>query len=108
MVAEVTISPASLFLGVLKPGQKITKQLVVQGKKPFKITAVKCDAEGFEFKTSDAAKTVHVIPVTFTAGEKAVKFSQANQDRERSRAGRDPGDPGLCPGAGSRADQSGR
>ena len=76
VVAEVTISPASLFLGVLKPGQKITKQLVVQGKKPFKITAVKCDAEGFEFKIPDAAKTVHVIPVTFTAGEKAVKFSK--------------------------------
>ena len=76
VVAEVTISPASLFLGVLKPGQKITKQIVVQGKKPFKISGVKCDAEGFEFKTSDAVKTVHVIPVTFTAGEKAVKFSK--------------------------------
>jgi hypothetical protein len=76
VVAEVTISPTSLFLGVLKPGQKITKQLVVQGKKPFKISAVSCDAEGFEFKPSDTSKTVHVIPVTFTAGTKPVKFSK--------------------------------
>lgn len=73
--SEVTLSPASLFLGVLKPGQKVTKPLVIQGKKPFRITGVKCAAEGFSFETSDAVKAVHLLPVTFTAG-KPGKISQ--------------------------------
>ena len=65
----LTVSPASLFLGVLKPGQVVTKQLVVTGKQPFKITGIRCDDSAFAFKTGDAAKKVHLVPVTFTAGD---------------------------------------
>ena len=76
VVAEITLSPTSLFLGVVKPGQKVTKQLVVQGKKPFKITGVKCDDPSFVAKPDDASKTVHVIPITFTAGDKSAKIKR--------------------------------
>lgn len=69
VVPPVTITPASLFMGALKPGQKVTKQIVVQSKKPFRITGVECDQERFEFATPQAAKTVHLIPVTFIAGD---------------------------------------
>lgn len=68
VVSELTVSPASLFLGALAPGQKATKQLVVQGKKPFKIVAMGCEEPGFEFKTSDTSRPVHLVPVTFVAG----------------------------------------
>jgi hypothetical protein len=71
VVPPLSISPSSLFLGVLQPGQKVTKQLVVTGKQPFKVTGVTCDDTAFEFKTTDVAKKVHLIPVTFTAGETA-------------------------------------
>ena len=70
VTAALTLSPASLFLGVLDPGQTVTKQLVVQGKEPFKITGVKCDDPSFEFKTGDEAKKLHLIPVVYTAGDK--------------------------------------
>lgn len=69
VVAALSVSPASLFLGVLEPGQKITKQLIVRGKKPFRITGIVCGNECFEFKAPETAKTVHVIPVTFSASE---------------------------------------
>jgi Protein of unknown function (DUF1573) len=72
---EMQISPASLFLGVLKPGQKVTKQIVVRAKKPFKILKVHTDDEGFELGTSDEAKPLHLIPVTFVAGNKSGKFT---------------------------------
>lgn len=71
VTAPLSISPASLFLGVLKPGQVVTKQLVVTGKQPFKVLNVKCDDGSFAFKTTDVAKKVHLIPVTYTAGDEA-------------------------------------
>jgi hypothetical protein len=72
----LAVSPASLFLGVLKPGQVVTKQLVVTGKQPFKVLGVKCDDEAFTFKTTEFAKKVHLIPVTFTAGDTAGEIQQ--------------------------------
>jgi hypothetical protein len=65
---SLTVSPSSLFLGILQPGQKVTKQIVVQGKQPFKITEVTASAKNFDFKTGDTAKKVHLVPITFTAG----------------------------------------
>lgn len=76
IVAPLTVSPGSLFLGVLQPGQKVTKQLVVKGKIPFKVLSVKCSDDCFEFKTNTEAKTLHLIPVTFTASDSPGKLVQ--------------------------------
>ena len=54
----------------------MTKQLVVTGKQPFKVTGVKCSNAGFTFKTTDVAKKVHLIPVTYTAGQSAGEIEQ--------------------------------
>lgn len=69
IAAPLVVSPSSLFLGIVQPGQKVTKNLVIQAKRPFKITGVKTKSSNFEFKTPDVAKTVHLLPVTFTANE---------------------------------------
>jgi len=77
-----SVSPASLFMGVLQPGEKVTKRLVVRGKKPFTIVSIDCDGCSFEFDTSDkTAKTVHLIPVTFVAGPNAGKIVRKIQIR---------------------------
>ena len=78
VISDLTISPASLFLGALKPGQKVTKQVVVQAKKPFRITGVSCEddaAECFEFNTPRTAKAVQLVPIVFTAGSQPGKLS---------------------------------
>lgn len=67
VLPAVTISPASLFMGSLKPGETATKQLIVRAKKPFRIRNILCDDDSFSFQPSDEAKALHVIPVTFTA-----------------------------------------
>jgi hypothetical protein len=72
---SITVSPAALFMGVVQPGQKVTKQLVVKSKKPFRILGVSCEDKSFVFDTSkeSSAKELHLIPVTFTAGADAGK-----------------------------------
>ncbi len=76
VVSALTVSPASLFLGVLEPGQEVTKQLVVRGKQPFKIVSVKCKDGCFTFKPSEEAKTLHFVPVTFKAGDEPAKVTE--------------------------------
>lgn len=75
--SSISVSPTSLFLGVLQPGQKVTKQLVVRGRAPFRIVAVNCEGGRFEVGTSseDEAKPLHLIPLTFIAGDEPGKFS---------------------------------
>ncbi len=71
----ITVSPTALFMGVVQPGQQVTKQLVVKSKKPFKILGVTCEDKSFKFDTSKetTAKELHLVPVTFTAGADAGK-----------------------------------
>ena len=73
VLSALTVSRASLFLGVLKPGQEVTKQIVVRARKPFCITSMTADSDGFELGTpaEGTPKSLHVVPVTFTAGDKA-------------------------------------
>ena len=66
---NVMVSPADLFLGVMRSGQKITKPLVVRADKPFRITAITGDKASFEIPDPPSdARPVHVVPVTFVAG----------------------------------------
>ncbi|MGD0899104.1 MAG: DUF1573 domain-containing protein [Thermoguttaceae bacterium] len=70
VVPGITVSPASLQMGVVNPGQEVTKQLVVRASKPFRILSITCDDKSFKFgdETDRTAKTMHVVPVTFLAG----------------------------------------
>ena len=76
IVSELTVSPAPLMLGTLQPGQTVAKQIVVKGTKPFKIVEIRCENDAFTFQPSDESKTVHLVPVTFQAGEKTGKIQQ--------------------------------
>ena len=66
----VTVSPSSLTLGLLHPGDEVTKKLVVRGEKPFRVTKIQCDDKQFTFEKSEHLKTLHLIPVKFSADEK--------------------------------------
>lgn len=77
--ADISVSPASLFLGVLQPGQSVTKQIVVRGQKPFRIASVQGDCKCLQATApkDKEAKSLYLIPVTFTAGEKTGKITQS-------------------------------
>ena len=69
VVPAVTVRPNPLLLGIIRPGQTVTRRLVVQGPKPFKVVTVACEDEHFKCAASETPKKLHLIPVTFTAGE---------------------------------------
>lgn len=70
VLSDITVSPASLFIGAVKPGEKVTKQVVVRSKKPFRITSVSSECKCLEITapSDGAAKSLYLIPVTFVAG----------------------------------------
>ncbi len=76
VVAPLTVSPAALMIGSVVPGQKLTKQIVVKGTEPFTILDVQCDDPSFAFDLDKAKqpKTVHLVPITITAGNTIGKF----------------------------------
>ncbi|MCU0958686.1 MAG: DUF1573 domain-containing protein [Pirellulaceae bacterium] len=76
VVSPLTVSPASLFLGVLKPGETVEKKLFVKGTKPFRILSIECDGDCFKFSTTDKVTATHLIPITYTAGEAPGKITQ--------------------------------
>ncbi len=79
--ADVTVSPSTLFMGVVKPGDKVEKKLVVRGKKPFRILAIDCPGGDFQFdeEALGESKKVHVVSVTFVAGDDPGKVSRTIQ-----------------------------
>jgi len=78
VISGITVSPASLFMGIVTPGQEVSKPLVVKGTKPFRILSIQCDDKSFVFgkEKDDSAKTVHVIPVKFIAGKDTGKVTR--------------------------------
>jgi hypothetical protein len=71
VVPGISVSPAALFMGVVQPGDKVTKTLVATSKKPFRILSITCsDPKAFKFDISKEAgpTKLHQIPVTFVAG----------------------------------------
>jgi hypothetical protein len=79
VVAPVSVSPTSLFLGVLEPGQTVTKNLVVKGKQAFHVECIDCNENSqltFKAPKPDESRSIYVIPVTFTAGDNPGQFSQ--------------------------------
>jgi len=78
VLPAVSVSPESLFLGVLRPGESATKQVVIRAGEPFRVTAVATDGTRVRAAAaaSDTARTLHVLPITFTAGDEAGKVEQ--------------------------------
>ncbi len=64
---EITVAPETLVLGEVEQGETITKRLLVRGKRPFKITEVKCEEGCFEFDTSESADTKQIVTLRFTS-----------------------------------------
>jgi hypothetical protein len=76
VTSPLTVSPATLFLGVLEPGETVKKQLVVRAKQPFRVLNVSCDDDCFEFKEpDDTQRKLHFISVIYTADETGGKVS---------------------------------
>lgn len=71
IVPEISVAPENLVLGDIAMGQTISKKLIVRGKKPFKITNIKCDDDRFSFDTDNQeSKPMHLVEISFTPNGK--------------------------------------
>jgi hypothetical protein len=78
VVSNLTVSPSTLVMGTVQPGQSVSKPLVIKGTRPFKVTSVTCDDKSFKFaKVASESKNVHVYTVTFVAGTTEGKVTKA-------------------------------
>ncbi len=65
--SPLNISPQSIALGSLKPGQKVQKTLVVKGVREFVIESITCEGWDVTFPKLTVAKKMHIVPATFMA-----------------------------------------
>ena len=86
----VSARPSPLLLGVVSTGQTVTKHLVVQGRKPFRIIKVECSDKRLRCPVpkTEKEKTLHVLPVTFEAGSAPGKLSAKIQIKTTLSAGK--------------------
>jgi hypothetical protein len=68
VVAPLSARPSPLMLGTVEPGESVTRNLLVQGRTPFRILTAKSTDPRFQCVTPADAKSAHVLPVTFKAG----------------------------------------
>ncbi len=67
--SALTISPQSLALGTMKPGESVSKRIVVKGREPFTIETIEAEGWNVEFSGTDIPRTTHLINTTFTPTE---------------------------------------
>jgi hypothetical protein len=75
--SQITASPGTLMLGLVQPGQKASKPIVLKGKQPFRIVKITCTDQSFKFAPDQATKPLHVVPVTFQAGNQSGKIQRS-------------------------------
>lgn len=76
---DIVVTPSIVTLGDrLKPGEEKTYTVVLKGRKPFAIEKIECDSahECFKVRLSKDAKTVHVLPLTFSPPDVPGEFEE--------------------------------
>jgi hypothetical protein len=69
VIAAVTVSPQLLALGSVQPGATVTKNVVVRATREFSITGIACDDGCLSCEPRTTPAKVHILPITFAAGE---------------------------------------
>jgi hypothetical protein len=69
--AEYSVTPELVSFGTLAPGERKTINIVVRGKKPFKIERIESESSSglFETRLPKDTRPVHVLPLTLIAPE---------------------------------------
>lgn len=73
---SLTVRPTPLTFGILSPGQSITKNLVIRGHAPFRVTRISCPNNSISFSMPTTTERFHVIPVTLLCPSKPGKIQE--------------------------------
>ena len=67
VVEPLSAKPSFLQLGVVEPGARVTRNVVVSGSEPFKILDIKSDDPRVSGQKTNLSRAVHVLPISFAA-----------------------------------------
>ena len=78
IVPDITVTPATVDVRNVAPGESRSFRIVVKGKKPFKIEDVDCEGmdDCFSAQISEKTQPIHVVPVEFNVPNKPGKFRE--------------------------------
>ncbi len=69
VVSPLQLSPQTLTLGSVKPGEKVTKKVIIKAGQPFRIVDVTCLNTSFRVRAKSDSKKVHIVEVSYTGSE---------------------------------------
>ena len=78
VISALTVRPSPLLLGATEAGKPVTRNIVVQGRAPFRILAIRSSDERFQCQAPSEAKAAHVLPVTFLAKDEKTSSGVQN------------------------------
>ncbi len=78
VVAPLSAQPSPLMMGLAEAGRPVTRMLVVQGRTPFHVLAVRSSDGRFRCTPPVEAATRHLLAVTFLAAEAAATEGRAD------------------------------
>lgn len=66
---EITVTPDPVSLGVMRPNERKTVNVVLKGRKPFTVDKIESEtgSEAFQVRLPERANIVHVLPLIVTA-----------------------------------------
>lgn len=69
VVPDITITPSLVKFRPVRAGGTVQQRIVVKGRKPFRIATIDCDgmSDCFDAAIPAEMKTVHVVPIHFSA-----------------------------------------
>jgi hypothetical protein len=85
VTASVQAKPAPLMVGLLTPGETVSKNIVVRSKLPFRIMEVTSQDKRFRFTFSEQESAIQLVSVLFSAKKTQTEESQNIADQIRIR-----------------------
>jgi len=76
VTAPIHAKPSPMLVGVLAPGETVTKSIVVRSETPFRITNVTTTDKRFRFTFSDQESMVQLVSASFSAAHTLPKQPQ--------------------------------
>ncbi|MCA9082410.1 MAG: DUF1573 domain-containing protein [Planctomycetaceae bacterium] len=78
IVPDIVVTPPTIAVRPLAPGQSTQVRVIVKGKAPFQIEDIDCEGMSDCFKATldPVAKNLHVVPIEFSAPNRPGKFAE--------------------------------
>jgi hypothetical protein len=74
--ADVSLSTSALDIGSVSPGTTTTRQVLVRGVRPFRITDIESSDGPIHIDRPEDAKQLHILTVTLKAGDQPGELTQ--------------------------------